>query len=96
MALQGYEVSEVRYLAKPLDENRLREALLFCYEKVLANNELLLPVTNLRYVQEFRKSAMELTGGRLVPVSKKRILAYDLKPISMIGGGSFFAAKVCR
>lgn len=132
MALQGYEVSAVRYLAKPLDENRLREALLFCYEKVQANSELFLPVTggarrvspqdifyieivgrkcricqreeewdttvsmgqledmildrgfirchqsfliNLRYVQEFRKSSMELIDGRLVPVSKNRMKA---------------------
>ncbi len=31
MALQGYEVSAVRYLAKPLDECKLKEALLYCY-----------------------------------------------------------------
>lgn len=31
MALQGYEVSAARYLAKPLDKDKLKEAILFCY-----------------------------------------------------------------
>ena len=44
MALQGYEVSATRYLAKPVDESKLREALLFCYEQRRKSKELLLPV----------------------------------------------------
>lgn len=44
MALQGYEVSATRYLAKPLDEERLREAVSFCYGQYLNRRELLLPV----------------------------------------------------
>ncbi|MGN0166812.1 MAG: LytR/AlgR family response regulator transcription factor [Acetatifactor sp.] len=44
MALQGYEVSAARYLAKPVDEERLREALLFCYGQSQKQRELLLPV----------------------------------------------------
>ena len=31
MALQGYEVSAARYLAKPLNPEKLKEAILFCY-----------------------------------------------------------------
>lgn len=44
MALQGYEVSAARYLAKPVDEGHLREALLFCYGLRQKSRELLLPV----------------------------------------------------
>ena len=43
MALRGYEVSAVRYLAKPLDPERLHEALLFCYESQFEQKEILLP-----------------------------------------------------
>ncbi len=45
MALQGYEVQAVRYLAKPIQENLLQEALLFCYGKQM-EKEILLPTTN--------------------------------------------------
>ena len=44
MALQGYEVNAVRYLAKPLKKRKLKEAVSFCYEKLKKNRELLLPV----------------------------------------------------
>ena len=43
MALRGYEVAAARYLAKPLDRQKLREALLYCCETLGANEELLLP-----------------------------------------------------
>ena len=46
MALRGYEVAAVRYLAKPLDRLKLREALLYCCELLGANGELLLPVAS--------------------------------------------------
>ena len=36
MALRGYEVEALRYLAKPVDRERLREALMFCYRTRLA------------------------------------------------------------
>ncbi len=45
MALQGYEVEAVRYLAKPIQEKLLQEALLFCYRKQ-TEKEILLPTTN--------------------------------------------------
>lgn len=44
MALRGYEVSAARYLAKPIEEERLREALLYCFGQVQTNRELLIPV----------------------------------------------------
>ena len=43
MALCGYEVAAVRYLAKPLDEEKLREALLFCYRMGKQRQGMMLP-----------------------------------------------------
>ena len=44
LALQGYEVSAARYLAKPLDPEKLKEAILFCYGQYQKERELLWPV----------------------------------------------------
>ena len=44
MAMQGYEVSAVRYLAKPVDEEHLKEAVLFCCGRCQKSEEFLLPV----------------------------------------------------
>ena len=43
MALRGYEVGAARYLAKPLDAQKLREALLHCWQQLDTSRELLLP-----------------------------------------------------
>lgn len=43
MALQGYEVSAARYLAKPLDREKMKEAILFCHGQC-RKEEILLPV----------------------------------------------------
>ncbi len=43
MALRGYEVEAARYLGKPLERSRLREALLFCVKKLQGKKEILLP-----------------------------------------------------
>lgn len=43
MALLGYEVSAVRYLAKPIQREKLQEALLYCCNKQLMQKEILLP-----------------------------------------------------
>lgn len=43
MALLGYEVSAVRYLAKPIQREKLREALLYCCRTYLTQKEILLP-----------------------------------------------------
>lgn len=45
MALRGYEVSAARYLAKPLQAEQLREALLYCYKTFCEKKEILLPTT---------------------------------------------------
>lgn len=43
MALRGYEVSAARYLAKPVDREKLREALLYCCNMGFDQKETLLP-----------------------------------------------------
>lgn len=43
MALLGYEVSAVRYLAKPIQREKLQEALLYCCRKQFEQKEILLP-----------------------------------------------------
>ncbi|MBQ3512995.1 MAG: response regulator transcription factor [Lachnospiraceae bacterium] len=45
MALCGYEVSAARYLAKPLDENKMKEALLYSYHNWQDKREILLPTS---------------------------------------------------
>ena len=42
-ALSGYEVSAARYLGKPLEEEKLREALLYCSRNQQEKKEILLP-----------------------------------------------------
>ena len=43
MALLGYEVSAVRYLAKPIQQEKPREALLYCCRTYMMQKEILLP-----------------------------------------------------
>lgn len=45
MALRGYEVAAARYLAKPLDAEKLREALLHCCAAYLKPREIVLPTS---------------------------------------------------
>ncbi len=73
MALLGYEVSAVRYLAKPIQREKLREALLYCYRTYLAQKEILLPtaegqrrisVSDLIYMEPWdRGTRLVLTDG---------------------------------
>lgn len=43
MALRGYEVSAARYLAKPVQAELLREAILYCYRTYCERKEIVLP-----------------------------------------------------
>ena len=43
MAMYGYEVAASRFLSKPIDKDKLREALLFCYRSVQEKKLILLP-----------------------------------------------------
>lgn len=42
MAMRGYEVDASRYLGKPVDQAKLREALLFCLQNVRQNRPILI------------------------------------------------------
>lgn len=42
MALRGYEVSAARYLAKPVQAEQLREAILYCYRTYCQRKEIVL------------------------------------------------------
>ena len=64
MALHGYEVSAIRFLAKPLDLNKLEEALRYAYSRIQAKKEILLPATDgqhrisysdIQYVEAFER-----------------------------------------
>lgn len=75
MALRGYEVSAARYLAKPLREEQLREALLYCCKTFCEKKELLLPTekgqsklapSEIIYVEPWeRGSRLHLTSGSI-------------------------------
>lgn len=64
MALSGYEVSAARYLGKPLEEKKLKEALLYCSRNQQEKRELLIPtakgkcrisVTEIQYAEAFER-----------------------------------------
>ncbi len=63
-ALRGYEVAAARYLAKPVMMERLKEALLFCYDRYRDKNEFLMLaatgnckvlLSEVRYVEAFER-----------------------------------------
>lgn len=80
MALRGYEVSAVRYLAKPLREKQLREALLYCYKTFCEKKEILLLTekgqsklspASIVYVEPWeRGSRLQLTSGPIETTAK--------------------------
>ena len=73
LALRGYEVSAAWYLAKPLQPEQLREALLYCYKTFCEKKEILLPTekgqsrlapSSIIYVEPWERGArLQLTGG---------------------------------
>ena len=53
MALCGYEVSAVRFLAKPVEMDKLKEALLYCCSTWQEKKEILLPTEHGQYRTSF-------------------------------------------
>ena len=53
MAMRGYEVSAARYLAKPLEREKLKEALLYCCRLLKAKKEILIPANQGKYRVSF-------------------------------------------
>ena len=76
MALYGYRVSAVRYLAKPVEWEELKEALLHCLSLNRREKGLLIPGGNgnerifpdeILYIEtQMRKSRIVLTEGEIV------------------------------
>ncbi len=64
MALQGYEVAAARYLMKPLNEEKLREALLFCYKAGMGNQKIVLPTAKGRMQFALEELIYAETWGR--------------------------------
>lgn len=81
MALRGYEVAAVRYLAKPLQTSQLREALLYCHKTIREKKELLLPTekgqsrispTDIVYAEPWgRGSRLHLSSSGILETSLK-------------------------
>ena len=89
MALRGYEVSAVRYLAKPLREEQLREALLYCYKTFCEKKEILLPTTkgqrriplaNILYAEAMERVTKLVLTDRLEEVTLKFSDLLELLP----------------
>ena len=75
MALRGYEVSAVRFLAKPVEAEKLEEALLHCYRIWLEKREILLPTeqgqyrisfSDIEYAEAFERGTRFLVDGEAV------------------------------
>ena len=72
MAMYGYEVSAVRYLSKPLQEEKLSEALMYCARRWQEKTEILLPtdqgqcrisVADIQFVEAFDRGTRFFLGG---------------------------------
>ena len=83
MALRGYEVAAARYLAKPLDREKLREALLYCCADHARRRALALPTADgqtrvdpsaILYVEAWERGVrLDLGGEKLeakIPISQ--------------------------
>ena len=80
MALQGYEVSAIRFLAKPVDEGKLEEALRYAYTRIQAKKEILLPTTDgqhrisfsdIQYVEAFERGTRFVMTGETLETKLK-------------------------
>lgn len=65
MALYGYEVAASRYLGKPLDREKLKEAVRYCYRQRQKTRDLFLPVDgSLRKVAPKEIYYIEIVGRK--------------------------------
>lgn len=70
-ALQGYEVSAARYLEKPLKDECLREAVLYCYEKTRRKEEMLFPISGgVKKVNPKEICYIEISGRKSLVVQE--------------------------
>lgn len=75
MALNGYEVEAARFLAKPLNVEKLKEAVLYCCSHIQKQKEILLPtehgnhrisIADIRYVEAFDRGCRVVLNGETV------------------------------
>lgn len=80
MALMGYEVSAVRYLQKPIVEEKLEEALLYCFEQWQRKEEILLTTDygyyrvafdDIQYVEAFDRGTQVVLEHDVIDVKTK-------------------------
>lgn len=91
MALNGYEVSAVRYLAKPVDPNRFEEALLRCVDIWKTKKEILLPteqgeyrisVSDIQFIEAFDRGIRINTEQKIIESRLKFREAESLLPLA--------------
>lgn len=80
MARQGYKVRAMRYLAKPLEQEEVAEALLACHEEWQAKKEILLPtdhgqyrisIPDIQYVEAFDRGTRFVLRSEMVETRMK-------------------------
>lgn len=80
LALRGYEVSAVRYLAKPLDATLLKEALLHCHKNLRVKKEILLPTSqgqrrtsfsDIQFVEAYDRGTRFVLNGKTIDTRLK-------------------------
>ena len=91
LALYGYEVAAERYLAKPLQEEKLREALLHCLKKWQDKKEILIPTgqgqyrtsfSEIQYIEAFERGTRFVLTDEIVETKLKFSDAAMLLPRS--------------
>ena len=92
MARQGYKVKAMRYLAKPLEQEEVQEALLTCYGEWQAKKEILLPTDHgqyrisypdIQFVEAFDRGTRFVLGSQTVETRMKLSQVEGMLPKSM-------------
>ena len=90
-ALSGYEVSAVRYLAKPVEPRKLDEALHRCLEIWNSKKEILLPteqgehrisVSDIQFIEAFDRGILVCMGSEIIECRMKFREAETLMPLA--------------
>ena len=91
MVFQGYEVGAVRYLAKPLKEEKLKEALMYCCDQTKEKAEIILPTVfghhkipypDIEYIEAFERGCRFFLEDEKIDVKIKFSEAQNLLPKS--------------
>lgn len=91
MAMRGYEVNAVRYLAKPMEEEKLKEALLYCHRIWQAKREIAIPteqglyrtsLADIIYAEAYDRGTRFVFAGHVLETRMKYSEAEMLLPKS--------------